>query len=121
MLAFLIVLLSLLPGFVIPTCREWMGDRVEDRRGREEGEGAVQVGSTDWAAKLLYGIPINVNQASAEDLTLLDGIGPVLAERIVEQRERAGPFESVEDLMDVKGIGPKKLKKIREYITVGKL
>lgn len=120
LLSLVIVCLSLLRGFVIPACRGWKNFPAEDQAWREDGEGCVQVGSTDWAAKLLYGIPIDVNLASAGDLTLLDGIGPALSKRIVEHRERRGPFSSIEDLRDVKGIGPKKFEKIREYIAVNK-
>jgi competence protein ComEA len=62
--------------------------------------------------------PININQASAEELQRLPGIGPKLAQRIVEER-RKGPFKSVDDLKRVSGIGPKTLEKLRPHITVG--
>ena len=61
---------------------------------------------------------ININTAYASDLQLLPGIGEVMAERIVEYRERSGGFKSSEDLKKVKGIGEKKYEKIRVYITV---
>ena len=61
---------------------------------------------------------ININQASQEKLTQLKGIGPVLSERIVEYREEHGPFQSPEDIMDVKGIGPKTWEKNKDRITV---
>lgn len=61
---------------------------------------------------------ININIASAEDLTLLDGIGKVLSERIVAYREENGPFQQVEDLLNVKGIGKITLSKIIDYIAV---
>jgi competence protein ComEA len=64
--------------------------------------------------------PIDLNQASAEQLTRLPGIGEALAKRIVDFREQHGPFKRVEDLMKVKGIGEKSFEKLRPYIKVGK-
>ena len=62
--------------------------------------------------------PIDLNTATKEEFELLYGIGEVLAERIVEDRETNGPFTSVDDLMRVKGIGQKKLDAIRDMIYV---
>jgi competence protein ComEA len=62
--------------------------------------------------------PINVNVASAEELEELPGIGPTLAAAIVEDRERNGPFTSVDDLNRVPGIGDGRLAPIRELVTV---
>ena len=50
---------------------------------------------------------ININKASAQELTRLKRIGPKLSERIVEYREKNGPFERPEDIIQVRGIGPK--------------
>lgn len=61
---------------------------------------------------------IRVNSASASDLEGLPGVGPVLAERIVAYRESVGSFETVEDLLDVPGIGEAKLAAIRDVILV---
>ncbi len=61
---------------------------------------------------------IDLNQASAEELVQLDGIGPVYAERIVDYRDENGPFDSVDQLTDVNGIGPKTLDSIREQLDV---
>lgn len=61
---------------------------------------------------------ININSASATELETLSGIGEVLASTIVEYREQNGPFASVEDLMDVSGIGPATLEEIRDQVTV---
>ena len=63
--------------------------------------------------------PINVNTATAEELTELPGIGQVLAQRIIAYREAHGPFTSVAQLGDVEGIGEKKLEAIIELITIG--
>ncbi len=61
---------------------------------------------------------LDLNTATAQDLEALPGIGPVLAQRIVEYRDRYGPFQNVEDLLSVRGIGPVLLEKIRPYIYV---
>jgi competence protein ComEA len=59
---------------------------------------------------------VAINRASAQDLEALPGIGPSLAKRIVEERERAGPFRSPRDLLRVRGIGPKKQAAIQDRI-----
>jgi len=61
---------------------------------------------------------ININSASATELESLSGIGEVLAATIVEYREQNGPFASIEELMDVSGIGPATLDEIRDQVTV---
>jgi len=61
---------------------------------------------------------LNVNLASQEELERLPGIGPVKAKAIVDFREKNGPFKSVEDLVQIPGIGEKTLEKLLPYITV---
>ncbi len=61
---------------------------------------------------------IDLNVATESDLDRLPGIGPVLAKRIVEYRSTKGRFQTVEELLEVKGIGEKKLAKIRPLVTV---
>lgn len=61
---------------------------------------------------------VNINTASSERLQELPGIGPVLAQRIIEYRERRGDFSSVEQLLDVSGIGDVTLKGLRDRATV---
>jgi competence protein ComEA len=61
---------------------------------------------------------VNINTASATELETLSGIGEVLAGTIVEYRDQNGPFVSVDDLLDVSGIGPATLEEIREQVTV---
>ncbi len=61
---------------------------------------------------------IDLNQATLEDLKDLPGIGTSTARRILEFREKNGPFERIEDLMNVRGIGEKKFLKLKDRITV---
>ena len=61
--------------------------------------------------------PININIASEKELDALPGIGPAIAQRIVEHRS-SQQFTKIEDIMQVKGIGKKKFAKIKELITV---
>jgi competence protein ComEA len=63
--------------------------------------------------------PIDVNRASAADLDRLPGIGPATAQAIIAHRTAKGPFTSVEQLADVRGIGPAKLEQIRGLVVVG--
>ena len=62
--------------------------------------------------------PVNLNTAPAEELTALPGIGEELARRIVQYREEHGPFEAVEDLTKVPGIGQGKLAALEGLVTV---
>ena len=61
---------------------------------------------------------INLNKATAAELSQLKGIGMKYAERIVEFRDKNGPFKQVEDLLKVQGIGTKTLEKNKDRITV---
>jgi len=62
--------------------------------------------------------PVDINTAGVERLVELDGIGAVYAQRIVDYREQHGPFDAVDQLADVNGIGPKTLDDIREQVVV---
>ena len=62
---------------------------------------------------------VNINTATAQDFENLPGIGPVMAQRIVDYRNEHGPFKSVEELTKVKGIGESKLEELLDLITTG--
>lgn len=61
---------------------------------------------------------ISINKATYEELITLPGIGPKTADKIIEYRNTYGPFWTIEDIKNVKGIGDKKYAKLKEYITI---
>jgi len=64
--------------------------------------------------------PINLNAATSEELQLVPGIGPATAEKILLMRKSYGAFKSVDDLLAIRGIGKKRLDKMRKYLSVGR-
>jgi competence protein ComEA len=63
--------------------------------------------------------PVNLNTATEDELDALPGIGPATSAAIVSHREKVGPFTSVDDLLDVRGIGTSKLESLRDLVTTG--
>ncbi len=66
----------------------------------------------------ILGRPIPLNRATAEDLDRLPGIGPGLAQRIMEYRQALGKFSSLDQLKEVNGIKEKTFEKIKRYLTL---
>src|SRR2546430_17242701 len=64
--------------------------------------------------------PVNINSATSEELQQVPGIGPATAEKILQMRKSYGFFKSVDDLLAIKGLGRKRVEKMRKYLTVGK-
>jgi competence protein ComEA len=79
----------------------------------------LSAGSAAAAAKPAPTGKVNINTASAEQLTVLPGVGPALAAKIVEHRQKSGAFKTTQELMNVRGIGEKNFAKIQGYLTVG--
>lgn len=73
-----------------------------------------------WAKKKPPAAPVNLNTADSEQLQLVPGIGPATADKILQMRKAYGAFKSVDDLLAIRGIGPKRLEKMRKYLTVGR-
>jgi competence protein ComEA len=109
--------------------RPWVSVRDEDAGEEKERTGKPAASpaprragtgtrrSTSSKAAKLTG-PVNVNRATAAALQTLPGIGPKLAQRILDERAR-GRFRSVDDLRRVPGIGPKTLERLRPHVIVG--
>ena len=83
------------------------GDTLASAGGVAEGRGPRSEGSLD------------LNQATARELEALPGIGPVLAARIIAHRQRYGPFGNPDDLMAVRGIGPRLLARLSGRLRTG--
>ncbi len=83
-----------------------------------EGKGKVFIESLAAKKMKILSIPVNINMANLEELDTLPGIGPKTAQAIIDYRETYGEFSSPEDLLNVRGIGPKKLAAIRPHIAI---
>lgn len=83
----------------------------EPAKASKAGQGTSQVRSAQT-------VPVNLNQASLEELESIKGVGPALAERIIAYRNENGKFKTAEDLMNVKGIGQAKFGRIKEQVMV---
>ncbi|MXZ54079.1 MAG: hypothetical protein F4Z34_12930 [Acidimicrobiaceae bacterium] len=97
----------------VPAVGEGAGPEVVPLTAGTSDAGRVGAGGGRAGARL------NVNTAEAVALEELPGIGPALAGAIVEHRRRSGPFATVDELVEVSGIGPTKLEQIRPLATVG--
>ena len=75
-------------------------------------------GAVDGAGGEGHDALVDINRASAAELEELPGVGPATAEAIIAHRDQHGPFASVDDLLDVRGIGEAKLEQLRDRATV---
>ncbi|MGH2620861.1 MAG: ComEA family DNA-binding protein [Anaerolineales bacterium] len=78
----------------------------------------VESAASSEAQFVSHGSRLRLNSATAPELEQLPGVGPVLAHNIIEYREQYGPFQRIEDLLQVDGIGPAKLEGLRDLIVV---
>jgi len=85
---------------------------------RRSGAAPAPAAGAPSGAASTGAVPVDLNTATADQLATLPGIGPSLAQAIVDHRDRAGPFASVEGLLDVRGIGPAKLEAVRDLVRV---
>lgn len=89
------------------------GTRLEITQG-----GAYRLGRLSGPQLLTLGLALDLNRATQQDLEALPGIGPALAGRIIEYRQKIGPFRTIDDLEQVSGVGPKKLTQVKPYLTI---
>jgi len=75
-------------------------------------------GASDSSGEREISGKVNLNTASASELDVLPGIGPAYAQRIIDYREANGGFKSIEEVENVKGIGPKTFEKMKDLITI---
>ncbi|HEX2564023.1 MAG TPA: ComEA family DNA-binding protein [Acidimicrobiales bacterium] len=75
-------------------------------------------GAGDAGGGPVPGAPVDLNTATAEQLDTLPGVGPATASAIIAHREQHGPFTSVDQLLDVRGIGEAKLEQLRDLVSV---
>ena len=90
------------------------GSQVYVPRVGEAGPSAASAGATSSTPAG----PVNLNTATLEQLDALPGVGPATAKAILAERDKRGRFRSVNDLLDIRGIGPAKLDAIRDLVTV---
>lgn len=80
---------------------------------------AQPISETESTSTAPTALLVNINTATVEEFQTLPGIGPVLAEKIVEYRKVNGSFSCVADLVNVDGIGETRLSSLLDYLTVG--
>ncbi|MGA9755924.1 MAG: helix-hairpin-helix domain-containing protein, partial [Desulfobaccales bacterium] len=84
-------------------------------------EGGYLVTAMPGAQLITLGLPLDLNRATAEDLAAVPGVGPALAQRIVDYRQKHGPYKKIEELEEkVLGFGPKKVRQIKPYLIINK-
>ncbi len=105
-----------MPTEVLPELPSWLKD------AEPEPSGVQPVEAEAWTPSPLETIqvqaPLDLNQASLTEMERLPGVGFILAQAIVEHRERFGPFKSVDDLQQVAGLSPSTYADIREQFVV---
>ena len=87
----------------------------------EQDHRGIVVEKMDAAKRLALGLLLDINLAGRDELTLIPGVGDVLAANIVAEREKIGRFDKLDQLMNIKGIKGKKLSKLRQYLYVDQL
>lgn len=83
------------------------------------GKGEVKIGDMAAARRLALGLPVDLNHASEEDLSLVPGIGEKMAYQIIQLRKQRGAFRDLSDLTAVPGIKEKKLNGLKGYLIAG--
>ena len=88
---------------------------------QSSGSKDVIVSEIPAADRLSLGLPIDINQATEDDLLLIKGIGPATAQRILDFRKKINRFKDIKQLMEIKGIKEKKFAELNKYLYVDNL
>jgi comEA protein len=110
----------ILGSFILVTKRRHSSDpKIQITHSQQESQISPKTSASNIPKKKKPQVfIININTAESEDLQLLPGVGPKLAERIIEFRKNNGKFKEKEDIMGVKGIGEKKFERWKDLITI---
>jgi len=108
----IILILSALIGLSLSYCNKLSTQK------QEELPELAQLAMQQAQGIILERSQVDINRANRYRLSRLHGIGPQLAQRIINYRQENGPFHSPEELMNVRGIGPKKYAAIRDGIRI---
>jgi competence protein ComEA len=95
------------------------GERIAVPRPGEDVPPAVSPDGGGASASATPAEPLDLNTATADQLDALPGVGPATAKAIIDERRRRGRFRSVDDLLQVRGIGPSKLADLKGLVRVG--
>ena len=95
------------------------GSKIVVMRGQEHIP-TVKVARMEPNTCIVFSVPLDLNKIEKEHLTLIPGIGPRLAQRIIRYRSKKGGFRDIDELKGVRGIGEKKLRSLERYLTVRK-
>ena len=119
-----LVLLTAALGFLLGLGLAFLAGRGGEPRSytisvqRQSPAAEIEAPAAEEAEAVPQG-PVDINAASLEELDTLPGIGPALAQRIIDYRTENGPFQTLEDLTKVRGIGPATLEELRGLAVAG--
>jgi competence protein ComEA len=100
------------------SARLYTGDTLHITCKSREDKALVACSRMQSSQSLTLGIPLDLNKTSEADLVLVPGIGPAMARRITEYRHKNGGYSSLEELLQVEGIGEKKFQNLLHYLTI---
>lgn len=95
--------------------KEYIQEEVEESASTDANAEAADKNTVD---DYLIADKINLNTATADVLMLLPGIGETFAQRIIAYRDQNGPYKSIDELMNIEGLGQKRVDDIRQYLCI---
>jgi competence ComEA-like helix-hairpin-helix protein len=110
--------LALLTSTCVKRARNRISSTDHDQKASLPTTSSQPAGQQTSAPDRSAAKPININTASANELETLPGIGEALAARIIEHRQKYGPFRKPEHLIAIRGISDKRFRALRDFITV---